>query len=79
MSALRKLERNVAKSKGISWSDFRKKKYIVEDEEGNIISDLTPRNTMKKKKPHFDNCEQYFNMFNYFDKLKAEAKEKETV
>ena len=78
MSALRKMERSVVKAKATKnrekfsglWEEFRKKKYVVEDSDGNVVSDSTPRNTMKKKRPHFDNREQYINMFSYFEGIK---------
>ena len=79
MSALRKLERSVTKAKGITWEEFRTKKYVVKDEEGKVVSDSAPRNTMKKKQSHFDNCKQYFNMFKYLNESREETKEKETV
>lgn len=74
MSALRKLERSIAKNNGIAWSDFKKKKYVEEDKDGSIVSDFTPKNTMKKKRSHFDNCKRYFAMF---DSIKESRKEKE--
>ena len=82
MSGLRKLERNIVKSNikkdGRSikkcfkqeWADFREKKYVVKDENDNVIFDKTPKNTMKKKQSHFDNKEQYFKMFAYLNNLK---------
>lgn len=87
MSFIRKLERGIIKAKikkdkrsikrcfEQEWSDFREKKYIAKDKKGNIISDKTPRNTMKKKQFHFDNAEQYTRFFAYMDSLKnAKAK-----
>lgn len=75
--SLRQLERCVAKVKAKKenkdfssvWSDFRESKYITKDENGKVISDLTPRNTQRKKQSHFDNKEQYFNMFNFYSNL----------
>lgn len=88
MSFIRKLEREMVKAKikkdkrsikrcfEQEWSDFREKKYITKDKKGNIISDKTPRNTMRKKQSHFDNVEQYTRFFAYMDSLKnAKAKE----
>ena len=81
-SITRKLERNIVKNNirkdGRSvkrcfeqeWADFREKKYVTKDEEGNVISDRTPRNTMPKKQRHFDNVEQYNRLFAYMDSLK---------
>ncbi len=87
MSFIRKLERNMIKAKTKKdkrsvkrcfeqeWNDFRERKYITKDDKGNIISDKTPRNTMKKKQFHFDNAEQYTRFFAYMDSLKnAKAK-----
>lgn len=86
---LRKLERNAVKNKikkdGRSvkrnfeseWKAHREAKYVLKDENGEVISDRTPKNTMKKKQNHFDNGEQYFRMFNYFANLKASMKAKE--
>lgn len=86
----RKLERNIVKNNikkdGRSvkkcfeqeWTDFREKKYVTKDEEGNVISDRTPRNTMPKKQIHFDNIEQYNGLFTYMNGLKN-AKKKEMV
>jgi len=61
------------------WKEYRDNKYVTKDEDGNVISDLTPRNTMPKKQRHFDNVQQYNNMFAFFDKLRAESKEEESV
>ena len=87
---LRKLERNMVKENikkdGRSvkrcfeseWSKYREKKYVTKDEDGNIISDKTPRNTMKKKQQHFDSMEQYTRFFNYLNGLTgSEVKESE--
>ena len=86
-SITRKLERNIVKSNirkdGRSvkrcfeheWEDFREKKYVTKDEEGNVISDRTPRNTMPKKQRHFDNVEQYSKLFAYMDSLRNARKE----
>lgn len=86
-SVLRKLERNVVKNNirkdGRSvkrcfeqeWSDFREKKYVTKDDEGNVISDRTPRNTMRKEQQHFDNVEQYNRLFAYMNSLKNAKKE----
>lgn len=85
-SVLRKLERNIVKNSiekdGRSvkkcfeqeWSDYREKKYVTKDEEGNIISDKTPKNTMKRKQYHFDNVEQYNNLFAYIEALEVSKK-----
>ena len=82
--ALRKLERNKVKSEirkdGRSvrrnfedgWKKYRDKKYVTYDEEGNVISNKTPRNTMKKKQQHWDNGEQYARFLAYVDSLKKE-------
>lgn len=89
-SVVRKLERNIVKNNirkdGRSvkkcfeqeWADFREKKYVTKDEDGKIISDNTPRNTMRKKQRHFDNVEQYNRLFAYMDSLKN-AKNEEVV
>lgn len=85
-SVLRTLERNKVKSEikkdGSSvrrgfkdaWQKYREKKYIVRDEDGNVISDNTPRNTMPKKQQHFDNVEQYSRFFAYMNALKSKNK-----
>lgn len=84
MSTLRKLERNVVKGtltrekKSIkrnfadAWNDLRDKKFVIKDEDGNVLTDNTPRNTMKKKQRHFDNVEQYNKLFAYTEALKKE-------
>lgn len=81
-SVVRKLERNIIKNKitkdGRSvkkcfeqeWADFREKKYVIKDEDGNTIADNTPVNTMRKKQNHFDNVEQYNRLFAYIKSLK---------
>ena len=86
-SVVRKLERNIVKNNirkdGRSvkkcfeqeWADFREKKYVTKDEDGNIISDNTPRDTMRKKQRHFDNVEQYNRLFAYMDSLKNSKNE----
>ena len=86
-SITRKLERNIVKNNirkdGRSvkrcfeqeWADFREKKYVTKDEEGNVISDRTPRNTMPKKQNHFDNVEQYNKLFAWMNSLRSESKE----
>ncbi|WP_342759531.1 hypothetical protein [Kineothrix sedimenti] len=88
MSTLRKLERSVVKGSltkekvsikrnfANAWSDFREKKFVVKDDDGNVLSDNTPRNTMKKKQRHFDNVEQYNRLFAYAEALKKEKAEK---
>ena len=87
MSTLRSLERQVVKSKlaeekinvkrGFvnAWKEFRGKKYVVKDKEGNVVTDNTPRNTMKVKQSHFDNVEQYNKLFAYADALRSKAEE----
>lgn len=87
-NTVRKIERSVVKKqlerdarsvkKGFenAWKEYREKKYVVKDEEGNIVTDSTPKNTMPKKQKHFDNVEQYTKMFTYFDQLKEKSKEK---
>lgn len=87
--ALRKLERNKVKSEikkdGRSvkrnfedgWRKYREAKYVVKDEEGNVISDKTPRNTMPKKQQHFDNFEQYNRLFAYMNNLKNASSEEQ--
>jgi hypothetical protein len=91
MSTLRSLERQVVKSKladekinikrgfANAWKEFREKKYVVKDEEGNIVTDNTPRNTARAKQSHFDNVEQYNKLFAYADALRNEKSEKEVV
>lgn len=81
-SIIRKMERDMVKAnlkkKGMNvkrgfeqaWQDHRETKYVIKDEEGNIIADMTPKNTQKKKQRHFDNVEQYTNLFAYVDSLK---------
>ena len=81
-SVVRKLERNVIKNKikkdgrnvkrcfASEWADFREKKYVIKDEDGNTIADNTPVNTMRKKQNHFDNVEQYNRLFAYIKSLK---------
>lgn len=88
MGTLRRLERNKVKheirkdSRSVkrnfedSWKKYREAKYIKKDEDGNIISNKTPKNTMPKKQYHFDNFEQYNRLFAYANGLKA-ANEKE--
>lgn len=88
---LRKIERNKVKAEikkdGRSvkrnfeegWRKFREAKYVVKDEEGNVISDKTPRNTMPKKQMHFDNVEQYNRFFAYMNGLKNEQSKEEVV
>lgn len=90
MGGLRNLERNILKNNikkdGRSikkcfeqeWNDYRENKYVTKDKSGNIISDKTPRNTMPKKQKHFDNIEQYTNLFAYIQSLKN-GKNKETA
>lgn len=86
-SITRKLERNIVKNNirknGRSvkrcfeqeWADFREKKYVTKDEEGNVISDRTTRNTMPKKQNHFDNVEQYNKLFAWMNSLNSAKKE----
>lgn len=87
MSAIRKYERSIVKhnieKEGSSvkrtfskrWDDFREKKYVTKDADGNVISDKTPKNTMRKKQNHFDNVEQYTRLFAWMDSVRA-AREK---
>lgn len=87
MSTLRSLERQVVKSKladekinvkrgfANAWKGFREKKYVVKDDDNNIVADNTPRNTMKTKQSHFDNVEQYNRLFAYADALSSKAEE----
>lgn len=79
--SLRKLERQIIKAKHGSdfkdaWTDHRKSKYVVKDEEGNVIRDKTPKNTQQKKKIFYDNKEQYFRMFEWA-KLMHQKRESE--
>jgi len=86
-NAIRKLERNVVKNNikkdgrnvkkcfTDEWNKFRENKYVTKDEEGNVIADKTPKNTMKKKQIHFDNVEQYNRFFTWTNSLKATKKE----
>ena len=74
-SEIRKDGRNVKRCFEQEWTDFREKKYVTKDEDGNVISDRTPRNTMPKKQNHFDNVEQYNRLFAYMDSLKNAKKE----
>lgn len=90
-SVVRKLERNVIKNKikkdGRSvkkcfeqeWADFREKKYVIKDEDGNTIADNTPVNTMRKKQNHFDNVEQYNRLFAYIKSLKNDEIEEAAI
>lgn len=87
MSITRKLERNIVKNNirkdGRSvkrcfeqeWADFREKKYVTKDEEGNVISDRTPKNTMPKKQNRFDNYDKYDRLFAWINSLRSESKE----
>lgn len=70
-----KEKRSVKKGFQQEWANHREKKYIVKDEDGNVIADNTPRNTMRKKKPHFDNVEQYSRMLAYADLMRKEKSE----
>ena len=88
MAGLRKLQRQAVKSKlqnekknvknnfSTAWREFREKLYVTKDADGNIISNMTPKNTMKKKQLHFDNVEQYNKMFAYCDALHEKSNEK---
>lgn len=89
MGTLRKLERQAVRTKMKKdnvkhssfkdyWQDFRNKKYVVKDENDNIVQDNTPRNTQKKKRVHFDNRQQYIKMFAFMDKLQDERRAKTT-
>lgn len=53
------------------WQEFRKKKYVIKDDNGNITQDNTPKNTQKKKQQHFDNREQYLKLFSFMDELET--------
>lgn len=91
MGTLRRLERNKVKheirkdgrsvKRGFEdgWKKYREAKYVTKDEEGNIISDKTPKNTMPKKQMHFDNTEQYSRLFAYVNSKKAEKANEELV
>ena len=91
MGTLRKLERQVVRNglvkekKSIkrgfesAWNSFRESRYVTKDNEGNVISDNTPKNTMRKKQQHFDNVEQYNRFFAYIDGLKKEKVKEEIV
>lgn len=87
MGNLRKLERNAVKNKAIkdgvdfetAWSNYREQKYVAKDNEGNVVADRTPRSNQKKKQSHFDNKEQYFNMFNWMKNLRNKKNETDTV
>lgn len=86
MGTLRRLERNKVKheirkdgrsvKRGFedSWKKYREAKYVTKDEEGNIIYDKTPKNTMSKKQMHFDDVEQYNRLLTYINGLKTESK-----
>lgn len=65
----------VIRKECISLSDYREKKYVIKDEDGNVIVDNTPKNTMKKKQNHFDNVESYNRLFAYIESLKNDEKE----
>lgn len=79
---LRKMERDIVKAglrkegKSVkqgfdqAWKDYREKKYVIKDEDGNVIVDTTPKNTQKKKQNHFDSVDQYTRVFAYMDALK---------
>lgn len=81
MSTLRKLERNRIKNnikkdgKSVKrafendWKTYRENKYIVKDEDGNIISNTMPKDTTKKKQIHYDNMEQYKRLIGFFQGL----------
>ena len=83
---LRQLERSAAKAKAKKenkdfstvWNEYRESKYVTKDEDGNVVLDVTPRNTQKKKQSHFDNGEQYFNMLNFYANLKNSVVDGET-
>lgn len=83
MGKLRKLERSAVKAKAAkentdfasAWSEYREKKYIVKDEDGNIIANYTPRNTQKKKQNHYDDKRQYFRLFDFLDGMNKASKE----
>lgn len=88
-NAIRKIERNTVKTRirketgninafETAWKDYREKKYVIKDEEGNVIVDNTPRNTMPKKQQHFDSMEQYTRLFAWADELKMKREVKET-
>lgn len=85
-SITRKIERNVIKYKikkdrrsvkecfSNEWAKFRESKYVIKDKDGNVLSDNTPKNTMPKKKRHFDNVEQYNGLFAFMEGLNAKDK-----
>lgn len=82
-NAIRKIERSVVRAKienaaafNSAWKDYREKKYVIKDEEGNVIVDNTPHNTMPKKQQHFDSMEQYTKLFAWMDDIQAKREEK---
>lgn len=80
---LRKLERSIVKENARknnesfenAWNDFRDKKYVVKDENKNIIKNNMPKNTQKKKYNFFDNKQQYFKMFAWAKSMKNKKEE----
>lgn len=84
MGKLRRLERSVAKANAkknnvsfeSAWNDYRESKYVKKNENDEVVSNKTPKNTMKKKKSFFDNKESYFKMMAWVKNLK-EKKETE--
>lgn len=85
MGTIRKLERQAVRAKMSKeeighksfkdiWQEFRNKKYVTKDENGNVLMDSTPRNTQRKKQVHFDDKQQYVKLFAFADKLEANRK-----
>lgn len=86
-SILRSMERNIIKKnlekKNISrkksfkqnWGEYRDNKYITRDEDGNVISDNTPRDTTKRRQIHYDDKNQYFGLFSFVESLKNSKEE----
>lgn len=58
-----------------AWKLYRESKYVIKDEEGNVIQDNTPRNTMHKKQIHFDTMEQYANMWAWANEQEEKREE----
>lgn len=72
---IRKDNRSVKRCFEDEWLQHRDKKYITKDEDGKVLSDKTPQNTMKKKQRHFDNVDQYTRFFAYIDSLKTDTED----
>lgn len=58
-----------------AWRSYRESKYVIKDEEGNVIQDNTPRNTMPKKHIHFDTMEQYANLWTFANEQEEKREE----